>query len=153
MKNTQPKKTALYCRLSVDDGRFGESVSIESQKLVLEQYCKDNAITDYKLYCDDGYSGTNFNRPGFQKMFEDIQNGLIDTVICKDQSRFGRAYVEVGLYVEKFKELGVRFIAISDSYDSMAQDNDMMFPMRNVLNEYYAREASIKTKMAKKGKG
>lgn len=151
-KNTQPKKAALYCRLSVDDGRFGESVSIESQKLLLEQYCKDNAITNYEVYEDDGYSGTNFNRPGFLKMYDDIQNGLIDTVIVKDQSRFGRAYVEVGLYVEKFKELGVRFVAIGDSYDSTKSENDMMFPMRNVLNEYFAREASIKTKTAKKAK-
>ena len=85
-------------------------------------------------------------------MYEDIQNGLIDTVIVKDQSRFGRAYVEVGLYVEKFKELGVRFIAVGDSYDSIKSENDMMFPMRNVLNEYYARESSVKTKAAKKAK-
>ena len=152
MKNTQPKKAALYCRLSVDDGRLGESVSIGSQKILLEQYCKDHAITDYEIYDDDGYSGTNFDRPSFQRMYEDIKNGLIDTVIVKDQSRFGRSYIEVGMYVEQFKELGVRFIAVSDNYDSMKNDNDMMFPMRNVLNDYFAREASIKTKCAKKAK-
>ena len=152
MKNTQPKKAALYCRLSVDDGRLGESVSIGSQKILLEQYCKDHAITEYEIYDDDGYSGTNFDRPSFQKMYEDIKNGLIDTVIVKDQSRFGRSYIEVGMYVEQFKELGVRFIAVSDNYDSMKNDNDMMFPMRNVLNDYFAREASIKTKCAKKAK-
>ncbi len=152
MKNTQPKKAALYCRLSVDDGRLGESVSIGSQKILLEQYCKDHAITDYEIYDDDGYSGTNFDRPSFQRMYGDIRNGLIDTVIVKDQSRFGRSYIEVGMYVEQFKELGVRFIAVSDNYDSMKNDNDMMFPMRNVLNDYFAREASIKTKCAKKAK-
>ena len=152
MKNTQPKKAALYCRLSVDDGRLGESVSIGSQKILLEQYCKDHAITDYEIYDDDGYSGTNFDRPSFQRMYEDIKNGLIDTVIVKDQSRFGRSYIEVGMYVEQFKELGVRFIAVSDNYDSIKNDNDMMFPMRNVLNDYFAREASIKTKCAKKAK-
>jgi DNA invertase Pin-like site-specific DNA recombinase len=152
MKNKQPKKAALYCRLSVDDGRMGESVSIGSQKLLLEQYCKDHAIDNYEVYDDDGYSGTNFDRPAFQRMFEDIQNGLIDTVLVKDQSRFGRSYIEVGMYVEKFKELGVRFIAVSDNYDSMKNENDMMFPMRNVLNDYFAREASIKTKTAKKAK-
>lgn len=152
MKNTQPKKAALYCRLSVDDGRLGESVSIGSQKILLEQYCKDHAIMDYEIYDDDGYSGTNFDRPSFQRMYEDIRNGLIDTVIVKDQSRFGRSYIEVGMYVEQFKELGVRFIAVSDNYDSMKNDNDMMFPMRNVLNDYFAREASIKTKCAKKAK-
>ena len=152
MKNKQPKKAALYCRLSVDDGRMGESVSIGSQKLLLEQYCKDHAIENYEVYDDDGYSGTNFDRPAFQRMYEDIQNGLIDTVLVKDQSRFGRSYIEVGMYVEKFKELGVRFIAVSDNYDSMKNENDMMFPMRNVLNDYFAREASIKTKTAKKAK-
>ena len=152
MKNTQPKKAALYCRLSVDDGRLGESVSIGSQKILLEQYCKDHAITEYEIYDDDGYSGTNFDRPSFQRMYEDIKNGLIDTVIVKDQSRFGRSYIEVGMYVEQFKELGVRFIAVSDNYDSIKNDNDMMFPMRNVLNDYFAREASIKTKCAKKAK-
>ncbi|MBR6984837.1 MAG: recombinase family protein [Ruminococcus sp.] len=152
MKNKQPKKAALYCRLSVDDGRMGESVSIGSQKLLLEQYCKDHAIDNYEVYDDDGYSGTNFDRPAFQRMYEDIQNGLIDTVLVKDQSRFGRSYIEVGMYVEKFKELGVRFIAVSDNYDSMKNENDMMFPMRNVLNDYFAREASIKTKTAKKAK-
>lgn len=152
MKNKQPKKAALYCRLSVDDGRMGESVSIGSQKLLLEQYCKDHAIDNYEVYDDDGYSGTNFDRPAFQRMYENIQNGLIDTVLVKDQSRFGRSYIEVGMYVEKFKELGVRFIAVSDNYDSMKNENDMMFPMRNVLNDYFAREASIKTKTAKKAK-
>ncbi len=152
MKNTQPKKAALYCRLSVDDGRLGESVSIGSQKILLEQYCKDHAITEYEIYDDDGYSGTNFDRPSFQRMYEDIKNGLIDTVIVKDQSRFGRSYIEVGMYVEQFKELGVRFIAVSDNYDSIKNDNDMMFPMRDVLNDYFAREASIKTKCPKKAK-
>ena len=152
MNNTQPKKAAMYCRLSVDDGRMGESVSIGSQKILLEQYCKDHAINNYEVYDDDGYSGTNFDRPAFQRMYEDIKCGLIDTVIVKDQSRFGRSYIEVGMYVENFKELGVRFIAISDNYDSMKNDNDMMFPMRNVLNDYFAREASIKTKTAKKAK-
>lgn len=147
--NIQPKKAALYCRLSVDDGRYGESVSIGSQKILLEQYCKDHAITDYDFYDDDGFSGTNFDRPAFKRMYDDITNGLIGAVIVKDQSRFGRSYIEVGMYVERFKEMGVRFIAADDGYDSMQSDYDMMFPMRNVINEYYAREASKKTKSAK----
>ena len=148
----QPKKAALYCRLSVDDGRSGESISIESQKILLKQYCKSHGITDYEVYDDDGYSGTNFNRPAFERMREDIDNGLIHTVIVKDQSRFGRSYIEVGMYVEEFKDKGVRFIAVDDGYDSMKSDYDMMFPMRNVINEYYAREASKKTKSAKRAK-
>lgn len=152
MKNKQPKKTALYCRLSVDDGRLGESVSIESQKILLVQYCKDHAIKNYKIYDDDGYSGTNFNRPGFISMYDDIQKGLIDTVIVKDQSRFGRSYIDVGMYVEQFKDRGVRFIAVDDCYDSSQGEYDMMFPMRNVINEYYAREASKKTRSAKNAK-
>ncbi len=148
----QPKKAALYCRLSVDDGRSGESISIESQKILLKQYCKGHGITDYEVYDDDGYSGTNFERPAFERMREDIENGRIDTVIVKDQSRFGRSYIEVGMYVEEFKDKGVRFIAVDDGYDSMKSDYDMMFPMRNVINEYYAREASKKTKSAKRAK-
>ena len=148
----QPKKAALYCRLSVDDGRSGESISIESQKILLRQYCKSHGITDYEVYDDDGYSGTNFERPAFERMREDIDNGRIHTVIVKDQSRFGRSYIEVGMYVEEFKDKGVRFIAVDDGYDSMKSDYDMMFPMRNVINEYYAREASKKTKSAKRAK-
>ena len=137
MNDKQQKKTALYCRLSVDDGRLGESISIESQKILLEQYCKDHAIKNYEIYDDDGFSGTNFDRPGFGRMYEDIQRGLIDTVIVKDQSRFGRSYIQVGMYVEQFKDIGVRFIAVDDCYDSSQTDYDMMFPMRNVINEYY----------------
>ena len=153
MKNKQPKKTALYCRLSVDDGRLGESVSIESQKILLVQYCKDHAIKNYKIYDDDGYSGTNFNRPGFISMYDDIQKGLIDTVIVKDQSRFGRSYIDVGMYVEQFKDRGVRFIAVDDCYDSSQGEYDMMFPMRNVINEYYAKDTSRKIRAVFKAKG
>ncbi|MBP3857655.1 MAG: recombinase family protein, partial [Ruminiclostridium sp.] len=98
---------------------------------------KDHAIKNYKIYDDDGYSGTNFNRPGFISMYDDIQKGLIDTVIVKDQSRFGRSYIQVGMYVEQFKDAGVKFIAVDDCYDSSQTDYDMMFPMRNVINEYY----------------
>ncbi|MBR1830916.1 MAG: recombinase family protein [Ruminiclostridium sp.] len=101
------------------------------------QYCKDHAIKNYEIYDDDGFSGTNFDRPGFGRMYEDIQRGLIDTVIVKDQSRFGRSYIDVGMYVEQFKDRGVRFIAVDDCYDSSQGEYDMMFPMRNVINEYY----------------
>ena len=84
MKKQQHYKAALYCRLSVDDGNFGGSVSIETQKILLEQYCKDHKITDYKFYCDDGCSGTNFDRPSFKKMLSDIDEGKINLVIVKD---------------------------------------------------------------------
>ncbi len=146
------KHAALYCRLSVDDGSFGGSVSIETQKILLEQYCQSHDITSYEFYCDDGYSGTNFNRPAFQQMLNDIHAGKINLVVVKDLSRFGRNYVEVGLQVEHFKEQNVRFIAADDHYDSTINEDDLMFPMRNVMNEMYARDVSKKTKAAKKAK-
>ena len=148
----QQKHAALYCRLSVDDGNISGSVSIETQKILLEQYCQAHSITEYEFYCDDGYSGTNFNRPAFQRMLTDIHADKINTVIVKDLSRFGRNYVEVGLQVEHFKEQNVRFIAADDHYDSTINEDDLMFPMRNVMNEMYARDVSKKTKAAKKAK-
>ncbi len=148
----QQKHAALYCRLSVDDGNISGSVSIETQKILLEQYCQSHDITSYEFYCDDGYSGTNFNRPAFQRMLSDISTGKINLVIVKDLSRFGRNYVEVGLQVEHFKEQNVRFIAADDHYDSTINEDDLMFPMRNVMNEMYARDVSKKTKAAKKAK-
>lgn len=152
MKKQQRYNAALYCRLSVDDGNFGGSVSIETQKILLEQYCKDHSITNYTFYCDDGCSGTNFNRPSFKKMIDDIGNGKIDLVIVKDLSRFGRNYVETGMYVQQFTERNVRFIAADDSYDSLTNGDDLLFPIKNVVNEMYARDVSKKTKAAKKAK-
>ena len=146
------KHAALYCRLSVDDGNISGSVSIETQKILLEQYCQAHSITEYEFYCDDGYSGTNFQRPAFQRMLSDIHADKINLVIVKDLSRFGRNYVEVGLQVEHFKEQNVRFIAADDHYDSTINEDDLMFPMRNVMNEMYARDVSKKTKAAKKAK-
>lgn len=152
MKKQQHYKAALYCRLSVDDGNFGGSVSIETQKILLEQYCKDHKITDYKFYCDDGCSGTNFDRPSFKKMLSDIDEGKINLVIVKDLSRFGRNYVEAGMYVQRFTDSNIRFIAADDNYDSLVNSDDLMFPIKNVVNEMYARDVSKKTKAAKKAK-
>lgn len=152
MKKQQNYKAALYCRLSVDDGNFGGSVSIETQKILLEQYCKDHKITNYNFYCDDGCSGTNFDRPSFQKMLSDIDEGKIDLVIVKDLSRFGRNYVETGMYVQRFTERNIRFIAADDNYDSLVNSDDLLFPIKNVVNEMYARDVSKKTKAAKKAK-
>ena len=147
MKKQQHYKAALYCRLSVDDGNFGGSVSIETQKILLEQYCKD-----YKFYCDDGCSGTNFDRPSFKKMLSDIDEGKINLVIVKDLSRFGRNYVEAGMYVQRFTDSNIRFIAADDNYDSLVNSDDLLFPIKNVVNEMYARDVSKKTKAAKKAK-
>ena len=152
MKKQQHYKAALYCRLSVDDGNFGGSVSIETQKILLEQYCKDHKITDYKFYCDDGCSGTNFDRPSFKKMLSDIDEGKINLVIVKDLSRFGRNYVEAGMYVQRFTDSNIRFIAADDNYDSLVNSDDLLFPIKNVVNEMYARYVSKKTKAAKKAK-
>ena len=152
MKKQQQYKAALYCRLSVDDGNFGGSVSIETQKILLEQYCKDHKITDYKFYCDDGCSGTNFDRPSFKKMLSDIDEGKINLVIVKDLSRFGRNYVEAGMYVQRFTDSNIRFIAADDNYDSLVNSDDLLFPIKNVVNEMYARDVSKKTKAAKKAK-
>lgn len=152
MKKQQHYKAALYCRLSVDDGNFGGSVSIETQKILLEQYCKDHKITDYKFYCDDGCSGTDFDRPSFKKMLSDIDEGKINLVIVKDLSRFGRNYVEAGMYVQRFTDSNIRFIAADDNYDSLVNSDDLLFPIKNVVNEMYARDVSKKTKAAKKAK-
>ena len=152
MKKQQHYKAALYCRLSVDDGNFGGSVSIETQKILLEQYCKDHKITDYKFYCDAGCSGTNFDRPSFKKMLSDIDEGKINLVIVKDLSRFGRNYVEAGMYVQRFTDSNIRFIAADDNYDSLVNSDDLLFPIKNVVNEMYARDVSKKTKAAKKAK-
>lgn len=152
MKKQQHYKAALYCRLSVDDGNFGGSVSIETQKILLEQYCKDHKITDYKFYCDDGCSGTNFDRPSFKKMLSDIDEGKINLVIVKDLSRFGRNYVEAGMYVQRFTDSNIRFIAADDNYDSLVNSDDLLFLIKNVVNEMYARDVSKKTKAAKKAK-
>lgn len=152
MKKQQHYNAALYCRLSVDDGNYGGSVSIETQKILLEQYCKDHKITDYTFYCDDGYSGTNFDRPSFKKMLSDIDEGKINLVIVKDLSRFGRNYVEAGMYVQRFTDSNIRFIAADDNYDSLVNSDDLLFPIKNVVNEMYARDVSKKTKAAKKAK-
>lgn len=152
MTKQQHYKAALYCRLSVDDGNYGGSVSIETQKVLLEQYCKDHSITDYTFYCDDGCSGTNFDRAAFRQMYDDIQRGKINLVIVKDLSRFGRNYVETGMYVREFTDNDIRFIAADDNYDSLINGDDLLFPIKNVVNEMYARDVSKKTKAAKKAK-
>lgn len=119
MKRQQEEFTALYCRLSQDDGREGESNSIVNQKEYLMKYAKEHGFPNPKFYVDDGYTGTNFDRPSFKEMSADIEKGLVKTVIVKDLSRFGRNYIEVGSYSEIiYPEAGVRFIAIMDNVDT-----------------------------------
>ena len=117
MKENKIYNTALYCRLSLDDGSVGESGSIQTQKIILEEYAKIHGFKIYDVYVDDGYSGLNFNRPGFQRMIQDIQGGKINLVITKDLSRLGRNYIETGYYTEHyFKDVGVRYIAVNSWY-------------------------------------
>lgn len=141
------KITALYCRLSRDDGGDAESNSIGNQKTILSRYAADHGFSNTKFYVDDGWSGANFSRPGFEAMMSDVDDGLVGTIICKDMSRFGRGYLHVGLYTEvKFPEAGIRFIAINDGVDSASGTSDDFTPFRNIINEWYCRDISKKIK-------
>ena len=142
---------ALYCRLSKDDGNSIESMSISSQKMMLKQFADQQGISVYDYYIDDGYSGTNFDRPSFKRMIEDIENDKINCVITKDLSRLGRNYLESGTYIEMyFPEKRVRYIAVTDGIDTLnANDVDIM-PFKNILNEMYAKDTSKKVKSALK---
>ena len=146
--------TALYERLSQEDKADGESNSIANQKRILERYCRDHGITAYRHYDeDDGYSGTNFNRPGFQRMLADIKAGKIKRVIVKDMSRFGRDYLQVGMYTDVlFPDFGVHFIAVNDGVDSTRGENEFT-AIRNVFNEMYARDTSKKIRATWQSKG
>jgi len=142
-------KAAIYCRLSQDDGSVGESGSIQTQKTLLTQYCKDNHINVVDCYCDDGWSGTNFDRPEFKRMLDDIETGRINMVIVKDLSRFGREYAQMGLYIEHyFEEKEVRFISVAENIDSLNGIDSIALPITNVMNSFYARQSSAKTKAA-----
>lgn len=144
---------ALYSRLSQEDANDGESNSIANQKKILERYCMEHNYFGTRHYEDDGYSGTNFNRPGFQEMLSDIKAGKIARVIVKDMSRFGRDYLQVGMYTDMlFPDLGVHFIAVSDGVDSKRGDNEFT-AIRNIFNEMYARDTSKKIRAAFQAKG
>ena len=150
--NQQPI-TALYPRLSHEDELQGESNSISNQKRILETYAKQNGFSNLRWYTDDGYSGANFQRPGFQAMLADIEAGKVGTVIVKDMSRLGRNYLQVGMYTEMiFPQKNVRFIAINDGVDSAQGENDFA-PLRNIFNEWLVRDTSKKIKAVKRSKG
>ena len=152
-QTTQQLITALYPRLSHEDELQGESNSISNQKRILETYAKQNGFTNLRWYTDDGYSGANFQRPGFQAMLADIEAGKVGTVIVKDMSRLGRNYLQVGMYTEMiFPQKNVRFIAINDGVDSAQGENDFA-PLRNIFNEWLVRDTSKKIKAVKRSKG
>lgn len=146
--------TALYCRLSKDDEQIGDSNSIVHQKEILAKHAKEHGFSNCEFYVDDGFSGTNFNRPDFQRLMADAEEGRISTIIVKDMSRFGRDYIMVGYYTEiYFSNLNIRFIAINDNVDSSIQTENDLTPFKNVFNEWYAKDTSKKIRAVFKAKG
>ena len=154
IKHLEQQYTALYCRLSSDDDLEGDSNSIKNQKLLLSDYAKENKFRNTRFYIDDGYSGSNFERPAFKRLLNDVENGEISTVIVKDMSRFGRDHILVGYYTKYyFPDADVRFIAIFDQMDTETNPDDDIIPFKNILNEMYAKDCSRKIKAVVKAKG
>ncbi len=150
------KITALYCRLSQEDERLGDSVSIENQKDILLRYAKEHRFPNPTFFVDDGYSGTNFDRPGFQEMMAEIEDGNVAVLITKDLSRLGRNSSLVGLYTNfTFPKYGVRYIAINDNFDTIDQTsvNNDFAGIKNWFNEFYAKDTSRKIRAAKYAMG
>ena len=152
MKASQNQKyNILYGRLSQEDERQGESNSIHNQRLLLEQYARENGFQNTLFLADDGYSGTNFERPSWKKIVEMIENGQVETLIVKDLSRLGREYLQVGQLTELyFPEKGVRFIAVNDGVDSLVESSNDFNPIRNWANELHAKDTSKKVRAIKK---
>ena len=150
----QQKITILYCRLSNEDSQDGESNLIQNQRELLTRYAQDHGYTNLKVLVDDGYTGTNFQRPGVQEGFELVKQGLVGCWLCKDLSRFGRDYLTVGQYTDIiFPSYDVRFIAVNDGVDSQRGDGDGFAAIRNLFNEWYARDISKKRRISNKIKG
>jgi len=148
------KITALYCRLSRDDDLQGESNSIVNQKAILKKYADDHGFPNTAYFVDDGYSGTNFNRPDWQRLVGLIDEGRIGIIIVKDMSRLGRDYLQVGMYTEMvFPNNDIRFIAINNGVDSANQVDNDMTPFINIFNEFYAKDTSKKVKAVFRAKG
>ena len=152
----QQKITIIYCRLSVEDikenskgGKADESNSIQNQREFLTRYAKEHGYTNLKILVDDGYTGTNFNRPGVQEGFDPVKQGLVGCWLVKDLSRFGREYLTVGQYTDIiFPSYDVRFIAVNDGVDSERGDSEGMAAIRNLFNEWYPRDTSKKVRVS-----
>lgn len=160
-KETKIWSVAEYIRLSQEDNDNGEdkleSNSITSQKALLNEFIEEHDdLIVYDCYVDDGYTGTNFDRPGFQRLLEDMRKGNINCVLVKDLSRLGRNYIEVGNYIEQiFPLFNIRFIAVNDSVDSFnnpTSTNTILIPFKNLINDEYCRDTSIKIKSALNGR-
>ena len=148
------KITALYERLSRDDEQQGDSNSIINQKQYLMDFCSQQGFQNIRHFTDDGYSGTNFERPGFQELLGEINAGHVETVIVKDMSRFGRNYLQVGYYTDiLFPERHIRFIAVNNNIDSDRPGSNDFTPFLNIMNEWYLRDLSRKQKAAIRVKG
>ena len=133
-KQVYEKITALYCRISLDDGGDNESMSISNQKLMLRDFAEKHGMFQYEYYVDDGYTGRNFNRPSFQRMIADIEAGKVGCVVTKDLSRLGRNYIEAGSYIEIFfPKHNVRYIAVTDGVDSLTRQEMDITPFKNIL--------------------
>jgi len=147
------KKTALYCRLSQDDGLEGDSNSIQNQKNILQKFADDHHFPNPCFYVDDGFSGGNFQRPAFQQMISDMENGEIGIIVTKDLSRLGRNQLHTGLYIEeRFPMFGVRYIAINDNVDTDSSESNDLMPFKNLFNEWFIRDTSRKIRAVLKAK-
>ncbi len=143
-------RAGIYCRLSSDDGNVGDSSSIQTQKMMLERFCKENGYIISNIYVDDGWSGGNFNRPEFKRMIQDIEDKKINMVITKDLSRLDRDYLMTGHYMEMyFPSKNVRYIALNDGIDTYKDNNDIA-PFKNILNDMYLKDISKKVKSARR---
>lgn len=150
--NTTIYNTALYLRLSRDDETYGDSVSIETQRTILQQYAKEQGLHVVGEYVDDGWSGTNFERPDFQRMMDDMEAGKVNCIVTKDLSRFGREHVMMDYYLEfLFPEKRVRYIAVAENEDTEKGLSDFV-PFKNLFNEWFAKDTSRKVKTAFKAK-
>ena len=147
------KKTALYCRLSQDDGLEGDSNSIQNQKNILQKFAEDHHFPNPCFYVDDGFSGGNFQRPAFQQMISDMENGEIGIIVTKDLSRLGRNHLHTALYIEeRFPMFGVRYIAINDNVDTDSSESNDLMPFKNLFNEWFIRDTSRKIRAVLKAK-
>lgn len=147
------KKTALYCRLSQDDGLEGDSNSIQNQKNILQKFTEDHHFPNPCFYVDDGFSGGNFQRPAFQQMISDMENGEIGIIVTKDLSRLGRNQLHIGLYIEERSPMfGVRYIAINDNVDTDSSESNDLMPFKNLFNEWFIRDTSRKIRAVLKAK-
>ena len=146
--NTTIYNTALYMRVSRDDENYGDSVSIETQRTILQQYAKEQGLHVVGEYVDDGWSGTNFERPDFQRMMDDVEAGKVNCIVTKDLSRFGREHVMMDYYLEfLFPEKRVRYIAVAENEDTEKGLSDFV-PFKNLFNEWFAKVTSRTVKAA-----